>query len=134
MSESISIATTIELFNRAFLERDPELLSNLIAEDCVMESIEPAPDGSRFEGRDACLTFWQTLVADTASSFEPEEVVVMGDRATIRWRFRFGENDKDSVRGVNLMHVRDGQVIEALGYSKSGDQAVGEALGRVDGP
>jgi hypothetical protein len=44
---------------------------------------------------------------------------VSGDRATIRWRYRFGEEDENSVRGVTLMHVRDGRIVEALGYVKA---------------
>lgn len=52
----------------------------------------------------------------------------MGDRAIIRWRFRFGRDAENSVRGVNLVHVREGQVVEALGYAKSGDPTLGEAL------
>ncbi|WP_308315720.1 nuclear transport factor 2 family protein [Streptomyces sp. ISL-100] len=51
--------------------------------------------------------------------FEPEDVVVAGERATIRWRYRFGDGPADSVRGVNLMCVRDGLIVEALGYSKT---------------
>jgi hypothetical protein len=32
------------------------------------------------------------------------------------------------VRGVNVMQVREGKVVEALGYVKSGDRAIGQAL------
>ncbi|MGZ6194899.1 MAG: nuclear transport factor 2 family protein, partial [Candidatus Binataceae bacterium] len=31
----------------------------------------------------------------------------------------FGAGESNSVRGVNLMRVRDGQIIEAMGYVKS---------------
>ena len=30
----------------------------------------------------------------------------------------FGAGDENTVRGVNLMRVRDGQIVEALGYAK----------------
>lgn len=108
-------------FNEAFLRHEPALLRDLVAEDCVMESIQPAPNGTRYEGYDVCLAFWQALAADPVAYFEVEDTVVMGDRATIRWRFNFG--DGGSVRGVNLMRVRDGRIVEALGYSKSPGQA-----------
>jgi ketosteroid isomerase-like protein len=108
-------------FNQAFLEHEPAILKDLIAPDCVMESIQPAPDGTRYEGYDVCLAFWQALAADLTAFFEVEDTVAMGDRATIRWRFNFG--DGGSVRGVNLMRVRDGQIVEALGYSKSPGQS-----------
>ncbi|WP_188308091.1 nuclear transport factor 2 family protein [Streptomyces sp. CBMA123] len=112
-------AEVVELFNHAFVEHAPETLTDLIGEDCVMEAIQPAPDGARREGRAACLEFWQALAADRTTQFRPEEVAVAGERATIRWRYRFGDGPADSVRGVNLMRVRDGVVVEAFGYSKT---------------
>lgn len=112
-------ADVIDRFNRAFVDHDPDLLTDLIGEDCVMEAIQPAPDGARVEGRAACLAFWRALAEDRTSQFEPEEVVVDGERATIRWRYRFGDGPADSVRGVNLMRLRDGLIVEALGYSKT---------------
>jgi hypothetical protein len=108
-------------FNQAFLEHNPAILKDLIAPDCIMESIQPAPDGTRYEGYDACLAFWQAVATDPVAYFEVEETVAMGERAIIRWRFNFG--DGGSVRGVNLMRVRDGRIVEALGYSKSPGQS-----------
>lgn len=108
----------MQRFNRAFVEHDPALLDGLIGADCVMEAVQPAPDGERVTGRAACLAFWTALASDTATQFTAEQIDVAGDRATIRWRYRFGPGPADSVRGVNLMLVRDGVIVEALGYSK----------------
>jgi ketosteroid isomerase-like protein len=110
-------AETIRLFNQAFQEHKPELLADLVGEDCVMESIQPAPDGTRYEGYDVNLAFWQAMAADRVNRFEVEETFVMGDRANIRWRFHFGAGG--SVRGVSLIRVRDGRIVEALAYAKS---------------
>lgn len=115
-------AEVIEQFNHAFVSHDPGVLAGLIGDDCVMEAIQPAPDGARYEGGQACLAFWQALADDRTTQFEPEAVSVAGDRATIRWRYRFGAGPADSVRGVNLMRVRDGLIVEALGYSKTGGE------------
>jgi ketosteroid isomerase-like protein len=106
----------VRRFNRAFQEHDPAILEDLVAPDCVMESIQPAPDGTRYEGYDVNLAFWQAMAADRVNRFEVEDTVVMGDRANIRWRFHFG--DGGSVRGVTLMRVREGRIAEALAYSK----------------
>jgi hypothetical protein len=81
---------------------------------------ETGAERHRYEGYDACLRFWQELIDDPNGSFEPEDVVVSGDHATIRWRYRFGEGDENSVRGVTLMHARDRKIVEALGYVKAG--------------
>ena len=64
--------------------------------------------------------FWQQLAADRSLSFDLEDVIVTGERATILWRLWFDEGEQSSVRGVNLMQVRDGKIVEALGYVKAG--------------
>ncbi|GII76180.1 hypothetical protein Sru01_11620 [Sphaerisporangium rufum] len=116
MSEEKTLAV-INQFNDAFLKHDPALLDGLIADDCVLENSGPAPDGSRHVGGAACREFWSGIAAG-AGSFEPEEIWVAGERAVIRWRLRWGPTDADSVRGVNLMRLRDGQIVEGMGYVK----------------
>lgn len=114
-------AEIMRRFNLAFRDHEPAILKDLIAADCVMESIQPAPNGTRYEGYDACLAFWETLAADPTAYFDVEDTIAMNDRAVIRWRFNFG--DGGSVRGINLMHVREGRIVEALGYAKSTGQS-----------
>jgi ketosteroid isomerase-like protein len=118
----------MQRFNQAFMQHDGSLLDGMIAEDCVMESVEPAPDGTRYVGRDACLAFWQKLANNRDGAFTAEDITAIDERAIIRWRYRFGPGLSQSVRGVNVMRVRDGLITEALGYVKSGDAAVGSAV------
>jgi len=118
----------MQQFNQAFVQHEASLLDNLIADDCVMESVEPAPDGTRYVGRKACLEFWQNLANNRDGQFADEEIVAVDERAIIRWRYRFGPGLSQSVRGVNVMRVRDGLIVEALGYVKSGDGAVTTAV------
>ena len=123
-TQSSQTLQIMQRFNRAFIQHDGSLLDDLIAEDCVMESVEPAPDGTRFVGRTASLEFWQKLANNRDGQFADEEIVAIDERAIIRWRYRFGPGLSQSVRGVNVMRVRDGLIIEALGYVKSGDASV----------
>jgi len=115
-----STSEVIQRFNQAFLRHQPEVLPELIAVDCVIENSSPAPNGSRHVGREACVELWRRLATAKGTQFELEEVEVTGERATIRWRLRWGEGEHDSVRGVNLMRVQNGQIVEALGYVKGG--------------
>jgi len=110
-------AETLRRFDQAFIERNPALLEDVIAPDCIMESMQPAPNGTRYEGYEANLKFWGEMALHPVGHFETEDRVIMGDRATIRWRFHFG--DGRSIRGVNLIRVQDGKIAEALAYSKS---------------
>jgi hypothetical protein len=121
-------ADVIARFNQAFERHDASLLENLIAEECVMESVEPAPDGTRVVGRAANLAFWRNLANNKNGEFAVEDVVVFGERANIRWRYRFGPELSQSVRGVTLIRLRDGLIVEALGYAKTGDASVGTAV------
>jgi len=52
------------------------------------------------------------------TSFEVEDVFVAGEQAIVRWRYRWGEGDGNSVRGVNLTRVRNSRIVESLGYVK----------------
>ncbi len=111
-------AEVIQIFNDAFQQHDPALLPTLVARDCVIENTQPAPNGSRHVGREACLEVWQGLAASRETRFDLEDVFVAGERAIIRWRYWWGKDEGNSVRGVNLMRVRDGLIVEAMGYVK----------------
>jgi ketosteroid isomerase-like protein len=112
-------AEVVARFIEAFQKKDPGLIADLVAPDCVMEAMQPAPNGQRVEGYEANVAFWQAMVVDPVGTFEVEDVVVCGDRATNRWRYRFGGDDESSVRGVTLIVVRDGKIAEALAYAKT---------------
>lgn len=113
-----STAEVIDRFNAAFQDHDPALLEDLVAEECVIENTVPAPEGARHQGRAACLALWQQIATAPGTGFDLEGVEIWGERAIIRWRYHWGEGPVDSVRGVNLMRVRDGLIVEGQGYVK----------------
>lgn len=121
-------ADVIDRFNRAFVQHDASLLEDLVAEDCVMESVESPSEGSRVVGRAANLKLWKNLANNTNGAFEVEDVVVFGERANVRWRYRSGPGLSQFVRGVTLMRLRGGLIVEALAYAKTGNSSVGGAV------
>jgi ketosteroid isomerase-like protein len=118
MNTDTQTAEIIHRFNEVFQRHDPAALAELVAQDCVIENTQPAPNGERRVGRDACVELWTGIATAPGTHFVHEDTVTMGDRAIIRWRFCWGEGEANSVRGVNLMRVRDGQIVEAMGYVK----------------
>jgi hypothetical protein len=108
----------MERFNNAFEEHRPEDLDELIGEGCVLENTAPAPDGARYKGRAACLNFWKGIASSANLVFEAEEIWASKDRGIIRWRLRWGKSETDRIRGVNIMRVRGGKIVEGLGYVK----------------
>ncbi|MBE7368945.1 nuclear transport factor 2 family protein [Ramlibacter pallidus] len=114
----------IDRFNEAFQRHATELLTDLVAEDCVLENTVSAPDGDRYTGRDACLGLWQSIASDPQSRFEVEEVRVLGDHGLIFWRYWPGASPAASVRGLNVMRIAHGRIVEGRGYVK---QAAGGA-------
>ena len=116
--KSQETAEIMRRFNEVFLRHDPSELKNLVAENCVIEKINPGPDSDRWVGRDACIANWEAIATEPGSHFDLEETFAAGDRATIRWSYH--SKDGRSVRGVNLMRVSDGLIVEAMGYVKGG--------------
>jgi hypothetical protein len=114
--QSRQTAEIMRRFNDVFQLHDPSALPDLVAEDCVIENTVPAPDGARHAGREACVNLWSAIASEPGTRFDIEETFVAGERATIRWRY--WPADGNSIRGVNLMRVADGLIVEAMGYVK----------------
>lgn len=121
LSDPETRATTevVNRFIQAFQKKDKAAIPGLVGEDCVMEAMQPAPNGEQVEGFEANVRFWQAMVSDPNGEFEVEDVFVCGDRAINRWRYYFGEGEDNSVRGVTLIKVRGNKIVEALGYAKT---------------
>ena len=117
-SESRATEALLERFNQVFLTHDPAPLQELVADDCVIENTQPAPDGSRHDGKAACVELWTKIATTPDIHFETERIIARGDRGMIQWRLVWGPDRSSSVRGVNLMRVRAGRIVEAQGYVK----------------
>ena len=117
-SESRATEALLERFNQVFLTHDPAPLQELVADDCVIENTQPAPDGSNHVGKAACVELWTKIATMSDAHFETESIIARGDRGIIQWRLVWGPDRSSSVRGVNLMRVRAGRIVEAQGYVK----------------
>ena len=119
-SDSKITREIVERFHNAFEQHRPEDLDDLIGDGCVLENTAPAPDGARYEGRETCLAFWKGVASSDNLVFKAEEISAMGDRGIIRWQLRWSNRVADRGRDVNIMRVRDGKIVEGLGYVKGG--------------
>ena len=113
-----STADVLYRFNQAFLRHEPSLLVELIAPDCVVERSQPTAESTHLVGAAACLASWQSIAANRNGVFTLEDVVVMGERGLIFWEYRTGPNPGDVSRGLNVMTVREGLIVEGRGYLK----------------
>jgi hypothetical protein len=109
----------LDRYNEAFRLHDPTLLEDLVADECIIEDTSPAPDGVRHEGGRACLARWSELAGNRALSFSPEPAEIHGELAVAPWVLQWGNGEHDRVRGVNLIRIRDGRIVEARGYVKA---------------
>jgi hypothetical protein len=62
-SRTAATAELMDRFNAVFLQHDPTTLPSMIAEDCVIEKINPTPNGDRCVGRDACVALTDIATA-----------------------------------------------------------------------
>jgi ketosteroid isomerase-like protein len=117
-AQSVETQSILNRFNQVFLKHDPAALDALVADNCVVENTRPAPDGARYSGKAACIALWTEIATSKDIHFEPEAIIARGDRGEITWRLVWGQAPGNSVRGVNLMRVENGQIVEARGYVK----------------
>ena len=108
----------MQRFHDAFEQHRPDDLDALIGEGCVLENTTPAPDGARYEGREACLEFWKGIASTQTLAFTAEDIWADAVFGIIRWQLRWGARDAERIRGVNIVRVRDGRIVEAAGYVK----------------
>ena len=102
-------------FGEAWGAHDLEATLALVTDDCVFESTEPGPDGTRYEGRDAVTPAWRPIFDDVEATFEAEETFGAGDRVVQRWCYTWADGH---VRGVDVFRVRQGLVAEKFSYVK----------------
>jgi uncharacterized protein (TIGR02246 family) len=105
----------VEAFGAAWADHDLDRCLSMLTEDCVFDSTGPAPDGSKWVGRDACRKAWQKIFEDPASRFDAEDTFAAGDRVVQLWRYSW---DGGYVRGIDVFRVREGQISEKFSYVK----------------
>ena len=113
-------ADVVARFNDAINRHDPAAVAALLTDDTVFENTGPVPDGARLEGKAAVAGFWEKwFVSNADARFEAEEVIVAGDRCTVRWIYRKMRDGKPwHLRGIDVFTVRDGKIAAKFAYVK----------------
>ncbi len=119
MPSDAETRAAVDRFNDAFNRHDVDAVMAAMTTDCVFEDTSP-PEGNRHEGAAAVREAWAAFFAASPTAhFDDEDVVVAGDRCVVRWRYTWTDDDGGgSVRGVDILRVRDGLVAEKFSYVK----------------
>ena len=109
----------VDRFNDAFNRHDVDAVMAAMTDDCVFESTSP-PHGERVEGQAAVRAFWEGFFTSSPTSrFDAEDVIVAGDQCVVLWLHTWTDGETHgSVRGVDVITVRDGKVAAKLAYVK----------------
>ena len=121
MSRVESSTRLILAFNEAFNRHDVEGMMSMMHEDCVFENTDPAPDGTRFAGKQAVTQFWQDFFRESPHAhIDIEEIFGFSDRCVMRWKYIWVDaaGNQGHVRGVDVFRVKDGLISEKLSYVK----------------
>ena len=109
-------------FKEAFNRQDVAGMMKLMTDDCVFENTHPAPDGTRYSGKEAVTAFWQDFFRESPNAhIEIEEVFGLGNqRCVMRWRYEWMDaaGKTGHVRGVDIFQVKEGRISEKLSYVK----------------
>ena len=107
----------------AFNSQDANRMLALMSEDVIFENTGPAPDGTRYNGKNEARSFWEKFFADSPNAtIEIEDVIVAEDQAAVIHRYSWAQqprgDDPGYVRGATIFRVRDGLVAEMYPYVK----------------
>ncbi len=108
-------------FNDAFNHHDVPEMMKLMSDNCVFENTDPAPDGTRYSGKEAVTQFWRNFFRESPQAqIDIEEIFSLGLRCIMRWKYSWedGEGKKGHVRGVDIFRVEDGLIVEKFSYVK----------------
>lgn len=121
MSKLEAAMRIVLAFHEAFNRHDVEGMMKLMSEDCVFENTDPAPDGTRYAGREAVTQFWQNFFRESPNAhIEIEEIFSIGTRCIMRWNYSWVDSAgrKGHVRGVDIYQTKDDLISEKLSYVK----------------
>jgi ketosteroid isomerase-like protein len=108
-------------FNEAFNRHDVTGMMRLMSEDCVFENTDPAPDGTRYSGKETVTQFWQDFFRDSPQAhIDIEEIFGLGNRCIMRWKYHWVDaaGKEGHVRGVDIFQIKEGFISEKLSYVK----------------
>jgi len=108
-------------FNDAFNRHDVAAITRLISDDCVLETVMPAPDGERLEGKAAIAAYWERYVRESPDARRRiEESFGVGHRCVICWRCEWtgGSGMRCHLRGVDIFEEKDGAIRAQRSYVK----------------
>ena len=115
-----SIRAVLE-FKEAFNRHDVGGMMKLVSDDCILETPDPAPDGTVHSGKDGLSRSWQNFFSNSPQAhIEIEEIFSFGERCIMRWIYSWVDTagGKGHIRGVDIFRVRNDFICEQLSYVK----------------
>jgi hypothetical protein len=108
-------------YHKAFNRNDVTGMMQLFSDDGIFEHRFPAPDGTRYSGKEAIARFWKNHFLEYPEShIEIEQIFGFGFRCVMRWRYDWKDaaGKKEHQRGVDIFQIKEGFLCEQLSYVK----------------
>lgn len=121
MSKLEAVMRIVLDFNRAFNRQDVAGMMQLMSENCVFESPQPAPDGTAYAGKEDVTRFWENFFRESPGiRAEIEEVFGLGERCVLRCKYQWVDQNGTVryMRGMDVFRVTGGFIHEQLSYIK----------------
>jgi ketosteroid isomerase-like protein len=121
MSKLETAIRTVLKYHEAYNRHDVPAMMALVADDCVLESSGPTPDGATIAGKDRIGRLWeQYFVERRSATRQIEDIFSLGIRCVLRWRGEWTDlgGIPRAMRGVDIFQVKEGQITELLSYVK----------------
>jgi ketosteroid isomerase-like protein len=117
------MTTMLERLRGAMNAHDAEAMASLFAED--YRSAQPLHPGREFTGRAQVLSNWSSVfegVPDFHSELVASATVGEHEWGEWDWRGQHADGSTFAMRGITILVVRDGQIVEARLYMEPVEQ------------
>jgi hypothetical protein len=108
-------------YHEAFNQHNIERMMQLLSDDCILESNDPAPDGMKYSGKENL----KTKIADLFEKLPNTQIIIeeiygFGLRCVMCWRCEWIDPTgiKQHSRGVDLFQIKNGFICEKRSYVK----------------
>jgi ketosteroid isomerase-like protein len=108
-------------FYEAFNRHDVAGMVQWLNDDCLLETSGPAPGGVVYTGKEALARYWEEFFRESpGAQMEIEDIFGLGMRVVARWRYTWvdAHEQEGSVRGVDILRIKDGLISEIVAYQK----------------
>jgi len=109
-------------FVKDFNNHNIEGMTQFITDNCILETIESGPNGTKYVGKREITKYWEDFFRNSRNTkLEIEEIFGSAIRCVLLWSLIWDdlEGNRRYLRGVDIYRVKNGLIEAKQSYAKT---------------